>query len=150
LGWSILQMGIFFSVMGALMAAVQGPLLSRISGKYSDITLTITGCVILGTAFIFLMFSGLPVIYSGVLFFAVGNGLMWPSFMSLLSKSAGENLQGAVQGFASSSGSLASIIGLIMGGFLYEAIGSLTFLVSAIIIYSVFVMSFKLRGIGKK
>jgi len=150
LGWSVLEMGIFFSVMGGLMVIVQGPVLSRVSGKYSDSFLVIVGSVILGTAFLFLMSSGLPIIYAGVLFFSVGNGLMWPSFMSLLSKNAGKELQGAVQGFASSSGSLASIIGLITGGILYGLIGSLTFLVSAIVIYAVFLMSFGLRGISGK
>ena len=37
---------------------------------------------------------------------------MWPSFMSILSKSAGNVYQGFIQGVSSSFGSLASIIGL--------------------------------------
>ena len=66
-----------------------------------------------------------------VILFALGNGLMWPSFMSILSKRAGTDNQGAIQGVASSFGSLASIIGLIIGGVLYNLIGGSTFLISA-------------------
>ena len=69
---------------------------------------------------------------------------MWPSFMSILSKRAGTVHQGVIQGVGSSMGSLASIIGLIMGGLLYNLIGPTTFLISAVVIFMVFVMSFKL------
>ena len=78
------------------------------------------------------------------LFFAAGNGLMWPSFLSLLSKQAGNRYQGAVQGVASSAGSLASIVGLVLGGLLYELIGPATFLVSGSLIVLVFVLSLRL------
>jgi MFS transporter, DHA1 family, tetracycline resistance protein len=64
--------------------------------------------------------------------------------MSILSRRAGSKLQGAVQGVAGSIGGLASIIGLTLGGFLYSSIGGATFLISAGIIYAIFVMSFRL------
>jgi MFS family permease len=78
------------------------------------------------------------------LFFAAGNGLMWPSFLSLLSKQAGDRYQGAVQGVASSAGSLASIIGLVLGGVMYEIIGAGRFLISESVIVLVFLLSLKL------
>ena len=52
---------------------------------------------------------------------------MWPSFMSILSRRAGTVHQGAVQGVAGSFGGLASIVGLIMGGILYDLLGGLFF-----------------------
>ncbi len=70
--------------------------------------------------------------------------LLQPSFMSILSKRAGTVLQGAVQGIAGGFGSLASIIGLIMGGILYDFLGGTTFLVSAGVIFTAFIMSFRL------
>ena len=54
------------------------------------------------------------------LLFSLGNGLMWPSFLALLANAAGERFQGAIQGFGSSVGSLASIA----GGILYETVGA--------------------------
>jgi MFS transporter, DHA1 family, tetracycline resistance protein len=69
---------------------------------------------------------------------------MWPSFMSILSRYAGSKLQGSVQGVAGSFGGSASILGLILGVFLYNAIGAVTFLISAGAIFSIFLMSFRL------
>jgi MFS family permease len=64
--------------------------------------------------------------------------------MSILSRYAGSKLQGSVQGVAGSFGGLASIVGLILGGFLYNLIGAMTFLISAGVIFSIFLMSFQL------
>jgi MFS family permease len=64
--------------------------------------------------------------------------------MSILSRRAGSKLQGAVQGVAGSFGGLASIIGLTLGGFLYNSVGGATFLITAGIIFAIFVMSFRL------
>jgi hypothetical protein len=64
--------------------------------------------------------------------------------MSILSKRAGTIYQGAVQGVASSFASLASIIGLTAGGILYSLLGGTTFLISAGVIFIVFILSFRL------
>ena len=53
-----------------------------------------------------------------------------------------------MQGIAGSFGGLASIIGLITGGVLFNLIGGATFLVSAVVIFSVFIMSFRLLKMG--
>ena len=98
----------------------------------------------LGTNFILLLSENMIVLYIAAVLFAFGNGLMWPSFLSLLSKIVGSKYQGIVQGYASSAGSLASIIGLIAGGLLYEAVGGFTFLLSALVIYFVSVLAFKI------
>jgi DHA1 family tetracycline resistance protein-like MFS transporter len=150
LQWSITQLGIYLSVLSLLMVLVQGPVLGIVSKKYSDALLTVFGSVILGTSFIFMLSARTSILYLAAVLFALGNGLMWPSFLSILSKVAGETYQGAVQGFASSAGSLASIIGLISGGFLYEALGAPTFIASTFIIYSVFLFSFKLMSFEHK
>ena len=67
--------------------------------------------------------------------------------MSILSNRAGTVYQGTVQGVANSFASLASIIGLMMGGLLYAALGATTFLISAVVIFTVFIMSFRLMKI---
>ena len=76
---------------------------------------------------------------------ALGNGVMWPSFLSILSKKAGSIYQGAIQGYASSMGSAASIVGLIAGGFIYGIIGAQTFLIPAIIMCVAFILALRLR-----
>ena len=144
LSWSITELGIFYAVLSGIMVLVQGPILNKSLQKFSEEKLVIIGSVILGTNFILFVSNNDILVYGAALLFAVGNGLMWPSFMSILSKRAGYVYQGAIQGVASSFGSLASIIGLTIGGLLYNLIGGTTFLISAGIIFAVFIMSFRL------
>src|SRR2546427_6740389 len=144
LKWSVTQLGIFYAVLSGIMVLIQGPVLRKALKKFSEEKLVIIGSVILGTNFILFVSNNIVSVGGGVILFAVGNGLMWPSFMSILSRRAGSKLQGAVQGVAGSFGGLASIVGLILGGFLYNSIGGATFLISAGVIFAVFVMSFRL------
>ena len=144
LKWTITQLGIFYAVLSGIMVLVQGPVLREALKKFSEEKLVIIGSIILGTNFILFVSNNIIMVYGAVVLFAVGNGLMWPSFMSILSKRAGTVLQGAVQGVAGSFGGLASIIGLTLGGLLYDLVGGATFLVSAVVIFAVFIMSFRL------
>lgn len=144
LHWSITQMGIFYATLSGMMVLVEGPVLRKALKRFSEEKLVIIGSVILGANFILFVPSNAILAYCAAVLFALGNGLMWPSVLSLLSKRAGVIHQGAVQGIAGSLGSLASIIGLIVGGFLYHFLGPATFLISAVVIFVVFIMSFRL------
>jgi len=144
LKWSVTQLGIFYAVLSGIMVLVQGPVLRKALKKFSEEKLVVIGSLILGTNFILFVSNNIVSVSGAVILFAVGNGLMWPSFMSILSRRAGSKLQGAVQGVAGSFGGLASIVGLSLGGFLYNSIGGATFLISAGVILVVFVMSFLL------
>lgn len=65
---------------------------------------------------------------------------MWPSILSILPKRAGTVQQSAVQGVADSFESLASIIGLMMGGLLHNMLWATTFLISTGVIFTGFIM----------
>ena len=147
LKWSITEMGIFYAVLSGIMILVQGPILRKALQKFSENKLVIIGSLILGINFIFFLSNNILLIYTAAILFAIGNGLMWPSLLSILAKNAGTVHQGAVQGVASSFASLASIIGLTIGGVLYNAIGATTFLISAGVIFTVFIISFRLLKI---
>jgi MFS transporter, DHA1 family, tetracycline resistance protein len=144
LKWSVTQLGIFYAILSGIMVFVQGPVLRKALKKFSEEKLVIIGSIILGTNFVLFVSNNIVSVSFAIILFAVGNGLMWPSFMSILSRYAGSKLQGSVQGVAGSFGGLASILGLILGGFLYDAIGAVTFLISAGVIFSIFLMSFQL------
>ncbi|HZA64922.1 MAG TPA: MFS transporter [Nitrososphaeraceae archaeon] len=144
LKWSVIQLGIYYAVLSGVMALVQGPILRRALKKFSEEKLVLIGSLILGAGFILFVSNNIIPVSGALILFAVGNGLMWPSFMSILSRRAGSKLQGTVQGVAGSFGGLASIIGLILGGFLYNSIGGATFLISAGIILAIFITSFRL------
>jgi MFS transporter, DHA1 family, tetracycline resistance protein len=148
LKWSITQMGVFYSVLGGVMILVQGPVLRKALKKFSEEKLVVIGSLLLGMNFTLFVSDNIALIFAAVVLFALGNGLMWPSFMSILTRFAGTIHQGAVQGVASSIGSLASIIGLVVGGLLYNSIGVSNFLISAGFIFLVFILSFRLLKIG--
>ncbi len=145
LNWSVVDTGLFFAVMSLCMAVVQGPVLRRASRRWSDADLIVVGSVVLAASFVLFVLDSKSGIYAGAAVLALGNGLMWPSVLSVLSKAAGQTHQGAVQGFASSSGSIASIIGLVVGGLLYGTLGSRVFLISAATTCLAFVLALPLR-----
>ena len=147
--WSITELGVYFAFLSFIMVIVQGPVLSYISKKINDSVLIIIGNIFLGLNFILLLSLDFKIVYIAAIFFAVGNGFMWPSFLSYLSRIAGTKLQGSVQGFASSFGSIASIIGLILGGLIYSIMGVYVFLISSFVIFFVVILSIKLVKIEK-
>ncbi len=150
LGWDTLKLGYFFFVLSALMAIIQGPVLSYISKKVSEGILIASGTLLLGVNFALLVTADPFWTYVAAVCFAIGNGLMWPSFLSVLMKYTDKRYKGTVQGFGSSAGSLASIGGLVVGGFLYEAIGSYTFIVSVGITVVVFFLGLFILKIEKE
>lgn len=144
LGWSVGKLGLFFSMLSLFMIAFQGPALAYLSKRMTEKRLVFFGTILLAICFLLLLSENEFFVFLSSLFFAAGNGLMWPSFSALLSKVAGDKYQGSVQGIAGSSGSLASIIGLILGGFLYSIMGNNVFYIASGIMGLVFLLSFKL------
>jgi len=144
LRWTVRETGAFFSVMSVLMVVVQGPVLSRAARRWTDGVLALVGGVLLALSFPLFAGHSVAMIYAGVVLLALGNGLMWPSIVSILSRVAGDRYQGAVQGLASSCGAVASILGLLLGGFLFEILEARVFLVSAAVIGAVAVLTIRL------
>jgi MFS family permease len=144
LGWTLTETGVFFSAMGFMMVMVQGPLLKQASRTWPDRMLVLGGSVMLAISFLFFTSHATAMIYAGTALLAMGNGLMWPSLLAVLSKSTDRNDQGAVQGFASSAAAIASIAGLLIGGVLYGVLGSRVFVLSAAITSLVFLVAFRI------
>lgn len=140
LEWSSIELGIFLAYSSAIMILVQGPLLSYLSGKVSSVSCIITGTVLLSLSFYLLSFSSIVIMYIAITFLSLGNGLMWPSFLSVLSKTGTQNLQGAIQGYGNSMGSFASIFGLVLGGVLFESIQTSMFIIGSVIFFLIFLL----------
>ena len=134
LGWSVTEIGTYFAGLSLVMIVVQGPVLSRAAKLYGEQLLMSVGGLALAAGFALLFSGSTALLYLSALLIALGNGLMWPTFMSVLSKAAGARLQGAVQGLAQSAGAIASIIGLITGGVLYVFLGAALFPIAAVTI----------------
>jgi MFS family permease len=146
LHWSLGATGAFFSVLSLLMVAVQGPVLSRASRIWSARTLVLGGSAVLAVSFLFFIARGAGPIYAGAALLALGNGLMWPSLMAILSRATTTDVQGAVQGLASSGGAIASIVGLVVGGLLFGFMGARVFVLSALITVVVGLVALRIAG----
>ena len=123
------------------MVIVQGPVLARVSKKLPDRTLAIGGTIVLCIGFAILYRDEIVAIYIAAGLIAIGNGLMWPSVLALLSIVAGDEHQGAIQGAGGSVGAVASIIGLIAGGLLYNLLGAWVFVVAMAVVLPITVMT---------
>ncbi len=146
LTWTVGETGIYFSVMAVLLVVVEGPVLAWTARRVADRTLVTAGSAVLAAGFALFASTRDAFVYGGVALLALGNGLMWPSVAALTSRAAGERHQGAVQGFAGASAAVASILGLVVGGFLYGLLGGGLFLVSALVILAVAATSLGIRA----
>ncbi len=145
LGWSVTQLGLFFSFLSVVIVLTEGPILTLASKRFSAESLTIWGCFIVAGGYLSLTTASFFGAYLGAALYALGNGLMWPSFLSLLSDRAGEENQGYIQGIGTSVGSLASIAGLFAGGIIYTQLHGGIFFVTAGLVAAVGFLSLKLR-----
>ncbi|MFP6645408.1 MAG: MFS transporter [Candidatus Latescibacterota bacterium] len=123
LGWSVSEMGIFFAVLSLLLVLTQGPLLSRLARRVREPWLISGGLLLALNFFSLMQYGRVELLYLAALLFALGDGVMWPLVESTVARVGGVEDQGAVQGIADSAGSLANIIGLLLGGIAYESVG---------------------------
>ncbi len=133
LDWSSTDLGIFLAYSSFIMVVVQGPVLPRLEGKISNEKLILIGSLILASSFFLLSYGNLVVLYIANTLLSIGNGLMWPSFMALLSRTGTPSMQGAIQGYGNSMGSIASMFGLILGGILFEFLATTVFIIGGCI-----------------
>ncbi len=86
LKWSVTELGVFYAVLSGIMVLVQGPVLRKALKKFSEEKLVIIGSIILGINFILFVSNNDIFIYVAAVLFAIGNGLMWPSFLSIFQR----------------------------------------------------------------
>lgn len=139
LQWSSLEMGIFFSIMSGTMILFQGPVLNLLSKYYKDQPLILFGSLLLALGFAAFTQNNIYAIALGTLLFSAGNGIMWPSFLSNMSTLTDQNTQGALQGLAGSVGSFASILGLVLGGILFNQLHVTIFWIPAVLFSVIFI-----------
>lgn len=128
--WTAGELGMFFALLSGLMIVAQGPLLALASKHLGRSVIFAIGMGFLALAFFcFQGGAGFPA-YLGAACFAIGNGLSWPTFQAYVADVGGEH-QGTLQGAVTSASSLASVVGLVVGGAIYPILGGTTFLVTA-------------------
>lgn len=130
-GCTTTKLARLYVTLALALAVTEKFVLPKLARKLSSPVIAAGGCSLLIVAYLLFSPSSEAALIVGAVFYGVGSGLMWPSYLVLLSRSGPAEYQGSVQGVGSSIGSLASIIGTVSSGVLYVTIGVATFYVSA-------------------
>lgn len=120
-GYDELGVGLVMLGMAVIMGGIQGGGMKRLSAKYHERKLVLTGLSVMTVAFFFLPLPGsvawlmLPLGLA-----AVGRGISQPPMMSFVSLRADEASRGIVLGVFQSSASAARVVGPVLAGLLYD------------------------------
>jgi DHA1 family tetracycline resistance protein-like MFS transporter len=117
------QVGFVFMFMGLSSAIVQGGLVGILNKRFGEKQLLLMGAISMAIGLFSIPF--VPVSYFllqliSIIFIAFANGCITPAISSLISQTADKFEQGQVLGMNQSFGSLARVIGPILGGVLYD------------------------------
>lgn len=120
-GFTTKELGYFFGFMGVIVAVLQGGVIGRVARRFGDVGAAIFGAVSLfiGMALIPVV-STVPALVVVAVFIAVGQGFVYPSLSSHISKVAPEEHRGSILGIATASASLSRVFGPIVAGMLYD------------------------------
>jgi MFS family permease len=128
-GFQELQVGGFFAFVGLIIIVVQGGLVGRLTKKFGEWNLVITGAIVVALAMaIYVMVGSNPsiTVAGGVvlillagLFNATGRSIQTPTLSALISQHADPRRQGTTFGLYHMLSSLARVIGPIVATALY-------------------------------
>ena len=131
LHWSSDRLGELFGVLSITLIVTQAAILPPIAKRISDARVGAFGSLLVAASYASVALLGDVGAFVGAGLYGVGNGLMWPSYLSMLSETGSPASRGRLQGVASSAGSIASIAGMLGGGAAFATLGRQTFWVAA-------------------
>ncbi len=110
-------------VLGVTSTVVQGFLIRRIAGRFSDRSLLLTGLAIMIAGFIFIAGASAGWMLSpAIAVLALGTGLVTPTLQSLISKAGTAEEQGMLFGANGAITSLTAILGPAWAGVIFDRI----------------------------
>lgn len=132
------QVGLVFTLFGVTIVIVQGGLIGRLVKLFGDWWLAIVGPLVVAAAMIGFVQTAYTPLLSLLLVTAVcnsgGRSLQGPALAALVSRNAGRDEQGATFGAYHALGSLARVIGPLVGNALYARHMVGPFVLSAVLL----------------
>lgn len=121
LGLDVQRIFGLFIFLGLFMAFVQGFAVRRLVRRVPEARLAVIGIAILAFGlYLFPLHASVTYVAAVMVVVATGQGLCMPPIMALLSREAGEQRQGNVQGTGQSAAALARIVGPVFGGLAFD------------------------------
>jgi multidrug resistance protein len=143
-----LNIGGLLFVAGVVSSVVQGGLIGKLSKKFGDKYLLITGILFLTSGLILFLFTQifwLLYIILGII--SMGIGLITPTLNSLISKMVLPSELGEVFGVNTSLNSLMTIIGPLTAGLIYDYINpTAPYWLGAILLMIAFVLMIRIKA----
>jgi multidrug resistance protein len=123
-GFSDLQNGYMFGIVGMTSAIIQGGLIGFFTKLLGKNRIMIVGSFLITVALALIPYGGtfLGLAFVAILL-AMGNGILNPTLLSLISEVTAENVQGITLGINQSFSAFARVLGPLWGGFAYEFLG---------------------------
>lgn len=148
------HVGYLFTIIGVFSALVQGVLVSRLIKTIGEQKMLLLGIILLALGFFFIPFVPKAHFFICTVvdigFISTGSGLLGPSIMAMVSKSADGHIQGKVLGLNQAVSSVSRIAGPIFSGVLYHFNHAIPFLSAAVFMFlSLFVATNALKQYGQ-
>lgn len=122
--WDLQKASYGFAYVGVLMVFTQGYLVRKWMPKFGERPVLNAGLLAFAVSLLLIPFSTSVVVMAITMtILAIGNGLMRPPNLGLISLATPPQEQGAVMGVTNSLASLGRIIGPVIGGLLYQNVG---------------------------
>ncbi|MEN5228519.1 MFS transporter [Brevundimonas naejangsanensis] len=152
--WTAREVGLSFMIVGLISAVNQGLVAGRLARRFGEARVLAAGMLLFGLSMVLqvaapvawfpagridLGLFSIPVVAGWIIPVIMGIGacgmsLAMPNISSLISRSSPPDRQGAMLGLNMAAGSMARIVGPIVAGALYSAVGpNWPFLVGAVL-----------------
>ncbi|MFN4299528.1 MAG: MFS transporter [Thermaurantimonas sp.] len=142
------EVGYTFAFIGALAVVIQGSLLGKFTARFSEKSLLATGNLLMAVGLLAMPYIPVewfvPLELLALALIGFGNAFINPMLSSLLSTEVSALQQGFYLGILQSSGSLARLIGPVIGGSLYDVHYTMPYVASFGLMLMSFYFSLKL------
>lgn len=141
-GYNAQSAGLLLAGVGFVMATIQGGAIGPLSKTFGEIKLILAGALLCALGLVgFAIAPAIQYASVGLLFMALGHGVLYPALSSLTSLGANPNERGVTMGVFHSASSLARVVGPPTAGLMYDRVSPKSpFLSAALIVFAVFVV----------
>jgi DHA1 family tetracycline resistance protein-like MFS transporter len=153
-GWSMMQVGLYLSLLGLVIAIVQGGLIGRLVKRFGEWSLTSTGPLLVAAGMAMLVAVAynpiLWILLPGGIMNAVGRSISTPTLHGLISKSSDPREQGTVFGLMHGLSSIARVIGPVVAGLAYQRHETAPYWISGAIMVGVTIWILAVHAMSKR
>ena len=141
-GYDALQVSLILFAMAIVMGGIQGGGMRRLSERYGERSLTISGAALLAIGFgATPLMPNVAWLLGAMTLLAVGRALLQPSLMTLVSFQTTDESRGSVMSTFQSAASLARVVGPLLAGSAFDQSEGAPFFIAAAACVVVFMLS---------